>query len=257
MYSRRQWVALYTIVRRESERMTRIASQVFLPPLITTTLYFLIFGVVIGNRVGTMEGVPYMVFIAPGLIMMSVITNAYSNVSSSLFGVRFQKSIDEMLVSPMHHSVLLWGFVLGGVVRGLVVGIGVFAVAYYFNRVGMRYVGMGLLVIILISMIFALLGFMNALYAKRFDDIMLVPTFILSPLTYLGGVFYDSHSLSNLFQTLSLLNPIWYMVSALRYAMLGIGTMNMAWVLAVISGCLVLLVALNMFLLRRGIGLRA
>ena len=257
MYSKRQYIALYTIVRREIERMMRIASQAFLPSLVTTVLYFLIFGVVIGKRVGTMEGVPYMVFIAPGLIMMAVITNAYSNVTSSLFGARFQKNIDEMLVSPMHHSVLLWGFVFGGVIRGFFVGIGVFIVSYYFNRVGMVHIGMGLLVILLISIIFSLLGFMNALYAKRFDDIMLIPTFVLSPLTYLGGVFYDSHSLSPLFQKLSLLNPIWYMVSALRYAMLGIGDMNIASILMVILLCLALLWILDMFLLRRGIGLRA
>lgn len=256
MAIRQQLVALYTLVRRELVRMFRIASQVFLPPVITTTLYFLIFGSLIGPRIGTIQGISYPMFIAPGLIMMSVIVNAYGNVSSSLFSVRFQKSIEEMLISPMHNSLLLLGYVLGGVFRGLIVAILVFLIASFFLTIDMNHLPMTLFVVLLVSAVFSLAGFTNAMVARNFDDIMLVPTFILTPLTYLGGVFYSIDMLPPFWQHISYLNPILYMVNALRHAMIGQEEVSMSLAMFIIIGMLVVLTITNMLLLKKGVGLR-
>ena len=256
MVIKQQLIALYTLVRRELVRMFRIASQVFLPPVITTTLSFLIFGSLIGPRIGTIQGVSYPMFIAPGLIMMSVIVNSYGNVSSSLFGVRFQKSIEEMLISPMHNGFLLLGYILGGVLRGLIVAILVFLVASFFLSIKSNHLPMTLLVVVLVSTVFSLAGFANAMVARNFDDIMLVPTFILTPLTYLGGVFYSTNMLPGFWQKISLLNPILYMVNALRHAMIGQGEVNMSLAMSIIILMLVSLIALNMIMLNKGVGLR-
>ncbi|KTD32505.1 ABC transporter permease [Legionella moravica] len=256
MAIRQQLIALYTLVRRELVRMFRIASQVFLPPVITTTLYFLIFGSLIGPRIGTIQGISYPMFIAPGLIMMSVIVNAYGNVSSSLFSVRFQKSIEEMLISPMHNSLLLLGYVLGGVFRGLIVAILVFLIASFFLTIDMNHLPMTLLVVLLVSAVFSLAGFTNAMVARNFDDIMLVPTFILTPLTYLGGVFYSIDMLPPFWQHISYLNPILYMVNALRHAMIGQEEVSMSLAMIIIIGMLVVLTITNMILLKKGVGLR-
>ena len=256
MVIKQQLIALYTLVRRELVRMFRIASQVFLPPVITTTLYFLIFGSLIGPRIGTIQGVSYPMFIAPGLIMMSVIVNSYGNVSSSLFGVRFQKSIEEMLISPMHNGFLLLGYILGGVLRGLIVAFLVFLVASFFLSIKSNHLPMTLLVVVLVSTVFSLAGFANAMVARNFDDIMLVPTFILTPLTYLGGVFYSTNMLPGFWQKISLLNPILYMVNALRHAMIGQGEVNMSLAMSIIILMLVSLTALNMIMLNKGVGLR-
>ncbi|KTD18643.1 ABC transporter permease [Legionella jordanis] len=256
MAIKQQSIALYTIVRRELVRMFRIASQVFLPPVITTALYFLIFGSLIGSRIGPVAGVNYPLFIAPGLIMMSVITNAYSNVSTSLFSVRFQKSIEEMLVSPMHDSLLLLGYVLGGVLRGLIVAILVFVVSCFFMTVEFHNILLSLVVVLLVSALFSLAGFTNAMLARNFDDVMIIPTFVLAPLTYLGGVFYTTNMLSPFWQKISHLNPILYMVNALRYAMIGQQEVNILTAMAIICIMVILLAALNMVLLKRGVGLR-
>lgn len=256
MAIKKQLVSLYTLVRREIVRMFRIASQVFLPPVITTTLYFLIFGSLIGPRIGEIQGVSYPMFIAPGLIMMSVIVNAYGNVSSSLYSVRFQKSIEEMLISPMHNSFLLLGYVLGGMVRGLIVAILVYLIACFFLTVQLSHLPLTLLVVLLVSAVFSLAGFTNAMLARNFDDIMIIPTFVLTPLTYLGGVFYSTEMLPNFWQKVSLLNPILYMVNALRQAMIGQSEVGMGLAMSIICIMLVLLVALNLFLLRKGVGLR-
>lgn len=256
MAIKKQLVSLYTLVRREIVRMFRIASQVFLPPVITTTLYFLIFGSLIGPRIGEIQGVSYPMFIAPGLIMMSVIVNAYGNVSSSLYSVRFQKSIDEMLISPMHNSFLLLGYVLGGMVRGLIVAILVYLIACFFLTVQLSHLPLTLLVVLLVSAVFSLAGFTNAMLARNFDDIMIIPTFVLTPLTYLGGVFYSTEMLPNFWQKVSLLNPILYMVNALRQAMIGQSEVGMGLAMSIICIMLVLLVALNLFLLKKGVGLR-
>ncbi|KTD53407.1 transporter subunit: membrane component of ABC superfamily protein [Legionella santicrucis] len=252
----KQLIALYTLVRRELVRMFRIASQVFLPPVITTTLYFLIFGSLIGPRIGNIDGVSYPMFIAPGLIMMSVIVNSYGNVSSSLYSVRFQRSIDEMLVSPMHHGLLLLGYVLGGVFRGLIVAFLVFLVASFFLTIELSHLPMTLLVVLLVSAIFALAGFTNAMVARNFDDIMLIPTFVLTPLTYLGGVFYSITMLPEPWQKISWFNPILYMVNALRNAMIGQSEVSISLAIGIIFLMLVSLTILNMILLKKGIGLR-
>lgn len=251
-----QLIALYTLMRREWVRMFRIASQVFLPPVITTLLYFLIFGSVIGERVGPIQGMSYMQFIAPGLIMMAVITNAYSNVSSSLFSVRFQKSIEEMLVSPMHYSLLLLGFTLSGVVRGLIVALLVFIVSCFFLNVNWWHLPMTLFVVILVATLFSLAGFVNGMLARNFDDVAIIPTFVLAPLTYLGGVFYATNMLPPFWQHLSYFNPIFYMVGAIRQAMTGEHVINMPLALGMIFLMLVLLTLLNVVLLKKGVGLR-
>jgi ABC-2 type transport system permease protein len=251
-----QFIALYTLVRRELVRMFRIASQVFLPPVITTTLYFLIFGTLIGSRIGDIQGVSYPTFIAPGLIMMSVIVNSYGNVSTSLFSVRFQKSIEEMLISPMHNSLLLLGYVLGGVLRGLIVAILVYFIASMFLTIELNHLPMTLFVVLLVAAVFSLAGFTNAMLARNFDEIMLVPTFILTPLTYLGGVFYSTDMLPPFWQKISMLNPILYMVNALRHAMIGQGEVSMSLAMSIICLMLVTLIVINMIFLNKGIGLR-
>lgn len=256
MTTKTQAIALYTLVRRELVRMFRIASQVFLPPVITTSLYFLIFGSLIGPRIGSIQGIDYPMFIAPGLIMMSVIVNSYGNVSTSLFSVRFQKSIEEMLISPMRDGLLLLGYVLGGMLRGFIVAILVFIIASFFLTIELSHLPMTLLVVLLVSAIFSLAGFTNAMIARNFDDIMLVPTFILTPLTYLGGVFYSISMLPPFWQKISYLNPILYMVNALRHVMIGQEEVNMTLAISIICFMLVALTILNLILLKKGVGLR-
>jgi len=253
---KQQIIALNTLVRHELVRMFRIASQVFLPPVITTTLYFLIFGSLIGPRIGTIEGVSYPMFIAPGLIMMSVIVNSYGNVSTSLYNMRFQKSIEEILISPMHHSILLSGYILGGMLRGLIVAVLVFIIASFFLAIDLYHLPMTLFVVLLVSAVFSLAGFTNAMLSRNFDDIMLIPTFVLTPLTYLGGVFYSTSMLPPFWQKISLLNPILYMVNALRHAMIGKGEVSMSTAMSIICLMLVFLTAINMIMLKKGIGLR-
>lgn len=252
----RQLVALYTLVRRELVRMFRISSQVFLPPVITTGLYFLIFGTMIGNRIGPIQGVSYTSFIAPGLIMMSVITNAYGNVSTSLFSLRFQRSIEEILISPMHNGLLLLGYVLGGMLRGLIVAVLVFLVSCFFVTLHFDHLPLSLLVVLLVSAVFSLAGFTNAMVARNFDDVMLIPTFVLTPLTYLGGVFYSVSMLPPFWQHVSKFNPILYMVNAMRHGMIGQEEVSMTLSMAIIGSMLVILTVLNLVLLKKGVGLR-
>ncbi|STX27815.1 ABC transporter permease [Legionella beliardensis] len=251
-----QLIALYTIVRREVVRMFRIASQVFLPPVITTTLYFLIFGRLIGSRIGPIQGVDYISFIAPGLVMMSVITNAYGNVSTSLFSVRFQKSIEEILVSPVHNGLLLLGYIIGGIIRGFIVAILVMLVASFFMPMQIDNMLLSILVIILVSALFSLAGFTNAMIARNFDDVMLIPTFVLTPLTYLGGVFYSTNMLPLFWQKISHFNPILYMVNAIRHAMIGQEEVNVTLAMSIICVIIIALIILNLILLKKGVGLR-
>lgn len=256
MLIKHQLIALYTLVRRELVRMFRISSQVFLPPVITTSLYFLIFGQLIGSRLGTIHGFTYPMFITPGLIMMSVIVNAYGNVSASLFSARFQKNIEEMLVSPMHYSVLLLGYVIGGILRGAIVAFLVFMVSSFFLKLNCTHLITTILVIILVSAVFSLAGFTNAMLARNFDEIMLIPTFVLTPLTYLGGVFYSIDMLPKFWQQISYFNPILHATNALRYAMIGEYNIDIQLALEIIVLMLVLLTLLNVLLLKRGQGLR-
>ena len=251
-----QCVALYTLTRREVVRMFRIPSQIFLPSIITTLLYFLIFGAVIGARIGLIAGHPYNTFIAPGLVMMAVITNAYANVSNSLFSVRFQKSIEEMLVSPMHWSVLLLGYVLGGILRGLIVGALVLFVASFFAEISISRLPMTFLVILLVAAVFSLAGFLNGMLARTFDEVAFVPTFVLAPLIYLGGVFYTTNMLPPFWQHMTDFNPIFYMVSALRHAMIGHEEVNMKIAMSIMGGLLLVLLFINCLLIKKGVGLR-
>ncbi len=251
--------AFVTIARREVARILRIWGQTLVPPAITMTLYFLIFGKLIGSRIGDMGGFDYMDFIVPGLVMMSVIQNAYGNISSSFFGAKFGRHIEELLVSPMPNYVILAGYVAGGVLRGLMVGAIVLAIAMLFTHVTIPHPLVTASTVLLGAVIFSLAGFVNAVYAKKFDDIAIVPTFILTPLTYLGGVFYSVRVLPEWAQTATQANPIFYMVNAFRYGLLGEGATDVPLALsyAVMLGFVVALAALGMFLLKRGIGLRS
>lgn len=257
MTAKQQSIALYTLIRRELIRTFRIFSQVFLPPVITTLLYFMIFGSIIGQRIGPIQGVDYSQFIAPGLIMMTVITNAYANVSSSLFSMRFQNILDELLISPMHPSLIIIGFVVGGVLRGIIVAFLVYIVALFFVDMGGIHVISTLLVITLVATLFALAGFTNGLLANKFDDIAIVPTFILAPLTYLGGVFYSINMLPSFWQNVSYLNPIFYMVNALRHVMIGHEEVHINLAILIMATLLIILVATNIVLMKKGVGLRS
>ena len=250
-------VALGTIVRREVMRILRIWGQTLMPPAITMTLYFLIFGGLIGSRVGTMDGIRYMDFIVPGLVMMSVIQNSYGNISSSFFGAKFGRHVEELLVSPMPNWVVLLGYVLGAVLRGLMVGAIVLAIAMLFTRVRIPHPLVTLTTVLLGAAIFSLAGFINAVYAKKFDDIAIVPTFILTPLTYLGGVFYSVTLLPGWAETATRLNPIFYMVNAFRYGLLGVSDVPLWLAYALMLGFVFALGGLSLWLLKRGVGLRS
>ncbi len=252
----RNFISFQTIVRREWVRMTRIASQVFLPPVITTTLYFMIFGRLIGARIGNIEQVNYALYIAPGLIMMSVIMNAYSNVSSSFFSVRFQHSIQELTISPTAHITIILGYISGGVIRAFFTACLITVVAHFFTSLSVVHPLITLLFIVLSASLFSLLGFTNALYARRFDEIAIVPTFILTPLTYLGGVFYSIDMLPHFWRVVSKLNPIVYMVNGFRYGMIGVSDINVTKAFAFLAITTFLLLLLNLSLLRRGVGIK-
>ncbi|WP_407693024.1 ABC transporter permease [Pseudomonas paeninsulae] len=215
-------VALRTIVYREIRRFTRIWPQTLLPPAITMVLYFVIFGNLIGRQIGDMGGFTYMEYIVPGLIMMSVITNSYGNVVSSFFGSKFQRSIEELMVSPVSPHIILIGYVAGGVLRGLAVGLIVTLLSLFFTDLQVHHLGVTVLVVLLTATIFAMGGFINAVFARNFDDISIIPTFVLTPLTYLGGVFYSISLLPPFWQTVSLVNPVLHMVNAFRYGILGV-----------------------------------
>ncbi len=249
-------VALYTLVRKEVVRVARIWIQTIVPPAITMTLYFIIFGNLIGRRIGEMGGFDYMQYIAPGLIMMSVITNSYGNVVSSFFGAKYGKHIEEMLVSPMSNATIIIGHVAGGVIRGLMVGTLVTMIALGFTSLSIKHPLITFSMVLLTSIVFALLGFVNAVFAKKFDDISIIPTFVLTPLTYLGGVFYSISLLPEFWQKVSLGNPILYMVNAFRYGILGVSDISIAYAYLIVGIFVAGLFTLNLMLLNRGIGIR-
>ncbi|ACV26025.1 ABC transporter permease [Kangiella koreensis] len=250
-------VAFQTIVTKEIIRWTRIWSQTLLPPAITMTLYFVIFGNLIGSRVGEMGGFGYMEYIVPGLIMMSVITSSYGNVVSSFFSAKYQRSIEEMMVSPVSNWVILYGFVGGGVLRGLLTGLIVTIIASFFVELKVYNAFVVVSVVFLTSVLFAIGGFLNALFARKFDDVAIVPTFILTPLTYLGGVFYSISLLPEFWQGVSKANPIIYMVNAFRYGFLGASDIDITVAFVLILAFIVALTSLSIYLLNRGTGLRA
>ncbi|GAB3373398.1 ABC transporter permease [Lysobacter sp. P5_B9] len=255
--TQRNFTAYGTIVRREVTRILRIWGQTLVPPAITMTLYFMIFGGLIGRQVQAMDGIRYMDFIVPGLVMMSVIQNSYGNISSSFFGAKFGRHVEELLVSPMPTWVILGGYVTGAVLRGLMVGAIVLAISMLFTRVSMPHPFITLATVLMGATIFSLAGFVNAVYAKKFDDIAIVPTFILTPLTYLGGVFYSVKLLPAWAEAATHLNPVFYMVNAFRFGLLGISDVSMWTAFVLMLAFIVGLSALALWLLKRGVGLRS
>lgn len=251
-----KYVAFKTIVIKEVLRFARIWLQTVLPPMITTALYFVIFGNLIGSQIGDMQGVRYMEYIVPGLIMMAVITNSYANVVSSFYGSKFQRHIEEMLVSPVPNYIILLGFMAGGVARGLTVGVAVTGVALFFSHLHVHNIAVAVSVIVLTSILFSLGGFINGVYAKSFDDISIVPTFILTPLTYLGGVFYSIHMLPSFWQHVSRINPILYMVNAFRYGFIGISDISLYVSYSIILAFIAALFTVALWLLNKGHGIR-
>jgi ABC-2 type transport system permease protein len=251
-----RWVGFRTIVIREFSRITRIWAQTLVPPAITATLYFVIFGSLIGRRIGEMGGVSYMQYIAPGLIMMAVITNSYGNVVSSFFGAKFGRHIEELLVAPLPNWLIVAGYVAGGLVRGLLVGLVVTVIALFFTRLHVEHLGAVTAAVLLTAVIFSLLGFINAVFAKNFDQISFVPTFILTPMTYLGGVFYSIAMLPDWAQAVSKANPILYMVNAFRYGFLGHSDVNLGLSFTLMVVAAALLFGVCVWLMEKGTGTR-
>ncbi len=252
-----QWIAFTTILRKEIVRFMRIWVQTLLPPVITMGLYFVIFGALIGSRIGDMDGFSYMEFVVPGLIMMSVITNAYANVVSSFFSVKFQRSIEELLVSPTPNYIILSGYVLGGVFRGLLVGLIVTMVSLFFTDLTIHHLPVTVAIVFMTAVVFSLAGFLNGVFAKTFDDVAIITTFVLTPLTYLGGVFYSISLLPEFWQGVSQLNPILYMVNAFRYGFLGISDINVTYAFLGVLVCIVVLTMACLHLLARGTRMRS
>lgn len=253
---KRNWVGLKTIVFKEVVRVLRIWVQTIVPPAITMTLYFIIFGNLIGRRIGVMDGFDYMQYIAPGLIMMAVITNSYGNVVSSFFGAKFGRHVEEMLVSPMSNATIILGHVAGGVIRGLFVGLIVTIVALIFTDLKVAHPLITISMVLLSSTVFALAGFINAIFAKKFDDVAIIPTFVLTPLTYLGGVFYSISLLPEFWQDVSRANPILYMVNAFRYGILGVSDISIAYAYLIVGIFVVSLFTACLLLMNRGVGIR-
>ena len=249
-------VALQTIVYREARRFLRIWPQTLLPPAITMVLYFVIFGNLIGSQIGDMRGFTYMQYIVPGLIMMSVITNSYSNVVSSFFSAKFQHSIEELMVSPVSPHTILIGFAMGGILRGLGVGAIVSILSLFFTDLQIHNLAITVLVIVCTSAVFALGGFLNAIFARNFDDISNIPAFVLTPLTYLGGVFYSVDMMAPFWKTLSMANPILHMVNAFRYGILGVSDINISTAIALMLLTTLVLYTICVRLLISGRGMR-
>jgi len=250
-------VALYTIVRKEIIRIFRIWSQTLLPPAITQILYFLIFGAFIGSQLSNIGGVSYIAFIVPGLVMMAIITNSFQNVVSSFFQAKFMKSIEELLIAPTPNWVILLGFVLGGMIRGLLVGLIVSIICLIFVQpIQINNIFIILLFATLTALLFSLGGFFNSLFAKSFDDISIIPTFVLTPLTYLGGVFYSIESLPPVWQVVSKFNPIVYMVDGFRQGFYGRGDFNIWLNFGIVGSLCLVMIGVNFYLLNTGRGLR-
>ena len=253
---RTQLIGMISLVRKETSRVLRIWVQTLIPPGITMSLYFIIFGTLIGKRIGEMEGYPYMEYIAPGLVMMSVITNSYGNVVGSFFNAKIQGHIEELLVSPLSEVSIVIGYLAGGIIRGLAVGTVVTFIALFFTQINIKYPLMTFFVVIMTAGVFSLAGLINAIFARKFDDIAVIPSFVLAPLTYLGGVFYTVTLLPDFWQTVSKFNPILYMVNSMRYSVLGVSDIEILDGLLIIITFFILLLIASIFLLKRGIGIR-
>ena len=251
-----QYTAFQTIMIREFLRFIRIWLQTVIPPAITVALYFIIFGELIGSQIGDIDGFSYIDYIVPGLILMSVISNSYANCVSSFFSSKFHKSVEEMLIAPLPNYIIVAGYVSGGMLRGIVVGIVVTAVAMMFTKIQIHSYSTTIIVFILTSILFALGGLINAIYAKTFDDITIIPTFILTPLTYLGGIFYSIKMLPEFWQNVSLANPILYMINAFRYGLLGISDIDLTMAFIIIILFIMALFAFALHLLNKGVGIK-
>jgi len=249
-------IALRTIVSKEIRRFTRIWPQTLLPPAVTTSLYFMIFGRLIGERVGNISGVSYMDYIVPGIILMSVISHSYANVVSSFYSTKFQRHIEELLVAPVSNSVILAGYVAGGVARGILVGCVVTVISMLFTTMTVQHWGVTLAVYFLTATLFSLAGFINAVFADSFDDISIIPNFVLTPLSYLGGVFYSVSMLPDIWQTVSLANPILYMINTFRYGLIGVSDIDIQLAFIITGGFIVFLVSLSLVLLHKGVGIK-
>jgi ABC-2 type transport system permease protein len=245
-----------TIVRKEIRRYLRIWTQTLLPSAITMSLYFVIFGRLIGSRIGDMGGFTYMQFVVPGLIMMAIVTNSYSNVVSSFFGSKFNHSVEELLVSPTPNYVILMGYVVGGITRGLFVAVVVTLVSLFFTRIHVHSYLVVVVIVLMTSTLFALAGFINAVYANNFDDISIIPTFVLTPLIYLGGVFYSMDLLPAFWANVSKLNPLVYVVNAFRYGVLGVSDVSLTLAFTMIGLFTAVAFAYSMHLLNTGKRLR-
>jgi len=243
-------------VRKELTRILRIWGQTIVPPAITMSLYFIIFGQLIGKRIGQMNGFTYMEYIVPGLVIMSVITNSYGNMVSSFFGAKFGKHIEELLISPLPNWIILAGYVTGAMSRGLMVGSVVMMVSLFFTHLHVAHALVSLSILLLTAIVFSLAGMVNAIFARKFDDIAIIPTFVLAPLTYLGGVFYSITLLPDFWQRVSIINPILYMVNGFRYGILGASDVSLTKAYGVIISAGVLLSVWCLWLLHRGTGLR-
>lgn len=249
-------IAFRTIVKKEIYRFIRIWPQTLLPPAITTTLYFLIFGKLIGDRIGTIHGASYMDYIVPGIILMSVISHSYANVVSSFYSTKFQRNIEELLVAPVPNWVILSGYITGGIVRGLLVGMVVTLISLLFDDFAVHNLPIALVTAVLTATLFSLAGFINAILAESFDDISIIPNFVLTPLSYLGGVFYSVDMLPPIWQTISMGNPILYMVNAFRYGLIGVSDIDIQLTFIITSGFIVTLTAFSLYLLHKGIGIK-
>lgn len=257
MFNGHYLIALTSILRKETSRFLRIWIQTLVPPVITMSLYFVIFGNLIGARIGEMGGFDYMSFIVPGLIMMSVITNSYSNVASSFFSAKFQRNVEELLVAPVPNYIIILGYVGGGVIRGLMVGFLVTCVSLFFVELQIFNIFILILSVLCTSVLFSIGGLLNAIFAKTFDDISIIPTFVLTPLTYLGGVFYSINLLPEFWQGVSHFNPVFYMINAFRYGFLGIADVSLVWSFSVIGIFIVAFYGLVAILLSKGVGVRS
>lgn len=256
MNATEKWIAFSTLVRKEVQRFLRIWPQTLVPPAITMSLYFVIFGQLIGSRIGQMGGYSYMEFVVPGLVMMAVVTNSYANVVSSFFGAKFQRFVEELLVSPTPNYIILWGYVIGGVARGLLVGLLVTLLSLFFTKLQVTNLFITVSIVVMTSILFSLAGFINAVYANSFDDISIIPTFVLTPLTYLGGVFYSVDLLPEFWAAVSHINPMLYIVNAFRYGILGVSDVDISIAFAMVTVFTVVGFSYCLHLLNNGTRLR-
>ncbi len=251
-----QYIAFKTIVIKECLRFLRIWVQTLIPPIITVALYFVIFGNLVGSQIGNIGEFTYMEFIVPGLVLMALISNSYANVVSSFYGSKFQRNIEEMLISPLPNYLILIGFISGGIARGVLVGVAVLLVSLFFSDLNIHSYTVTIVVFILTSILFSLAGMINAIYANSFDDITIIPTFVLTPLTYLGGIFYSINMLPEFWQNVSLINPILYMINAFRYGLLGVSDIPLTHAFIIITAFIIVLFMFSLHLLKTGKGLK-